>query len=40
MPLVMMTSDADNFGGVLIAGDDYLIGRAAGRAAGEIIATR
>ncbi len=37
MPLVMMTADSDNFGGVLIAGDDYLIGREAGRAAGQII---
>ncbi len=37
MPLVMMSSEAEAFGGVLIAGDDYLMGQEAGRAAGEII---
>ena len=37
MPLVMMTSEAETFGGVLIAGDDYLMGLEAGRAAGQII---
>ncbi len=37
MPLVMMTADSPSYGGVLIAGDDYLIGLEAGRAAGRII---
>jgi ABC-type sugar transport system substrate-binding protein len=35
IPLVMMTSQGDSFGGVLIAGDDYLMGLEAGRAAGK-----
>ncbi|MEO8394179.1 MAG: protein kinase [Chloroflexota bacterium] len=37
LPLVMMTANADNYGGVLIAGDDYLMGLESGRAAGRII---
>jgi len=37
LPLVLMTSNAANYGGVLIGGDDYLMGLEAGRAAGRII---
>ncbi len=37
LPLVLLTSGGDSYGGVLISGDDYLIGQSAGRAAGEII---
>ena len=37
LPLVMMTSNGDKYGGVLISGDDYLMGVEAGRAAGRII---
>jgi serine/threonine protein kinase len=37
IPLVMMTSDSDSYGGVLISGDDYLMGVEGGRAAGRII---
>ena len=37
IPLVMLTSDANSYGGVLVAGDDYLMGVEAGRAAGRII---
>src|SRR5262249_21328796 len=37
LPLVMLTSGDINYGGVLVAGDDYLLGESAGRAAGEII---
>jgi ABC-type sugar transport system substrate-binding protein len=37
MPLVMMSSEAETFGGVLIAGDNHLMGLEAGRAAGQII---
>ncbi len=37
MPLVMMQSNIESYGGVLIGGDDYLMGLEAGRAAGRII---
>ncbi len=37
LPLVMMASNTANYGGVLIGGDDYLMGLEAGRAAGRII---
>jgi ribose transport system substrate-binding protein len=37
MPLVMMQSGIPSYGGVLIAGDDYLMGLQAGRLAGQII---
>ncbi len=37
LPLVLMTSNADSYGGVLIAGDDYQMGVKAGRIAGAII---
>jgi ABC-type sugar transport system substrate-binding protein len=37
VPLVLMNGDMKSYGGVLIAGDDYLMGLAAGRAAGQII---
>ena len=37
MPLVQLTSNAESYGGVLIAGDDYQTGLKAGRIAGEII---
>ncbi|MCC6801877.1 MAG: protein kinase [Anaerolineae bacterium] len=37
IPLVLMSSEVETFGGVLIAGDDFLMGLEAGRAAGEII---
>ncbi len=37
LPLVLLTSSAKNYGGVLISGDDYLMGLEAGRAAGRII---
>jgi ribose transport system substrate-binding protein len=37
LPLVMMASNTENYGGVLIGGDDHLMGLEAGRAAGHII---
>ncbi len=37
MPLVQLTSNADSYGGVLIAGDDYELGLKAGRIAGAIV---
>ena len=37
IPLVLMGSDAPSYGGVLVSGDEYLIGLEAGRAAGRII---
>lgn len=37
IPLVLLNSDMTSYGGVLIAGDDYLMGLEAGRAAGRII---
>ena len=37
LPLVMMTSNSDKYGGVLISGDDYLMGVEAGRAAGRVV---
>lgn len=38
MPLVLMSSDSDNYGGVLVASDDYEMGLASGIAGGEIAA--
>jgi serine/threonine-protein kinase len=37
LPLTLLTSSSPSYGGVLIAGDDYLMGVEAGRAAGRII---
>jgi serine/threonine protein kinase/DNA-binding LacI/PurR family transcriptional regulator len=37
LPLTLLSSDSPSYGGVLIAGDDYLMGFEAGRAAGRII---
>lgn len=37
IPLVLLNSSMENFGGVLISGDEYLMGLEAGRAAGRII---
>ena len=37
MPLVQMSSNSASYGGVLIGGDDYLMGLEAGRAAGRMI---
>ncbi len=37
MPLVFIHADIDTYGGVRLAGDDYLMGRKAGLAAGQII---
>jgi ABC-type sugar transport system substrate-binding protein/predicted Ser/Thr protein kinase len=37
MPLVFMSTQSESYGGVFLAGDDYLMGVEAGRAAGEII---
>ncbi|MBN8638330.1 MAG: hypothetical protein J0M07_23665, partial [Anaerolineae bacterium] len=37
MPLVFMSTQNESYGGVFLAGDDYLMGVEAGRAAGEII---
>ncbi len=37
LPLVLLTAGNTSYGGVLISGDDYLIGQSAGRAAGRII---
>jgi serine/threonine-protein kinase len=37
LPLTMLSSDSPSYGGVLIAGNDYLMGFEAGRAAGRII---
>ena len=37
IPLVLLNGDMASHGGVLIAGDDYLMGLEAGRAAGRII---
>jgi len=36
IPLVLLASGIENYGGVLLAGDDYQMGINAGRAAGEI----
>lgn len=38
IPLVLMHSDMPNYGGVLLAGDDYMMGLKAGRFAGQIVA--
>ena len=38
LPLVIMHSEIDSHGGVLLAGDDYRMGLKAGRYAGQIIA--
>jgi ribose transport system substrate-binding protein len=38
LPLVLLASDMPSYGGVLLAGDDYLMGLAAGQAAGQFIA--
>ena len=37
MPLISMVSSAPSYGGVLVSGDDYLMGLEAGRAAGQIV---
>ena len=37
MPLVLMNGDMENHGGVLIAGDEFAMGFAAGAAAGDIL---
>ena len=37
MPLVLLHAATRSFGGVMLAGDDYLMGVEAGRAGGEII---
>ncbi|MDZ4764450.1 MAG: protein kinase [Chloroflexota bacterium] len=37
LPLILMSSSIDSYGGVRVAGDDYLMGVEAGRAAGRII---
>ncbi len=37
MPLVLNAANIPNYGGVLMGGDDYLLGLEAGRAAGRII---
>ncbi len=37
MPLVFMSAQEESYGGIFLAGDDYLMGVEAGRAAGEII---
>ncbi|MFN8528256.1 MAG: protein kinase [Anaerolineae bacterium] len=37
LPLVLNQGDMPNYGGVLMGGDDYLLGLEAGRAAGRII---
>jgi serine/threonine protein kinase/ABC-type sugar transport system substrate-binding protein len=37
VPLVLMNGDMESHGGVLIAGDEFAMGSAAGRAAGEIV---
>jgi serine/threonine protein kinase/ABC-type xylose transport system substrate-binding protein len=37
LPLVLMSSSIDPYGGVLVAGDDYLMGVEAGRTAGQIV---
>jgi ABC-type sugar transport system substrate-binding protein/predicted Ser/Thr protein kinase len=37
MPLVLLNGTMENYGGVLIAGDEYRMGLEAGRAAGQII---
>lgn len=39
MPLVFMHSDMSSYGGVLLAGDDYLMGLEAGRAGGRLVAS-
>ncbi|NDJ60676.1 MAG: protein kinase [Chloroflexi bacterium] len=38
LPLVFMSSQIPSYGGVLLGGDDYLMGRASGEAVGAIIA--
>lgn len=38
LPLVFMAAEIKNYGGVLLAGDDYLMGKAAGHALGQMIA--
>jgi ribose transport system substrate-binding protein len=38
LPLVILHSDMPSYGGVLLAGDDYLMGLRAGRFAGQIVA--
>lgn len=38
LPMVLMASDIPSYGGVIIAGDDYELGLAAGRFAGKIVA--
>ncbi len=37
VPLVLMNGDMESYGGVLIAGDEFAMGYAAGEAAGEIL---
>lgn len=37
LPLVLLASDMPSYGGVLLAGDDYLMGLVAGRAAGALV---
>lgn len=37
VPLVLLTSDMPNYGGVKIAGDEYLMGLKAGQSAGQFI---
>jgi len=37
IPLVLMSSGIESYGGVLLAGDDYLMGVEAGRAAGLLV---
>lgn len=37
LPLVLMSSNIPSYGGVLLAGDDYQMGRTAGEFAGQII---
>lgn len=37
IPMVMLDSDMNTYGGIKLAGDDYLMGRSAGEAAGQII---
>ena len=39
IPMVFLSGNIPSFGGVLIAGDDYLTGLKAGRAGGELINT-
>lgn len=38
LPLVLLHSDIPNYGGVILSGDEYLMGRSAGELAGQLIA--